>query len=390
MRWWFFCALLGAAMFVLTGCPDQDGVPGQQSSSILVFRYDAVRDVVITSTYQLSADTPITAQRYANALAALPEVSYTPTAAIRLANPLATVVNDVLTVNYRDVAGLQQLSSAQAASAVAAFEAWRWVPGVREVRLQAAGQPMTILGPLVITQPLQFGNYTYVVNPTTGEVAYLVGSLNPATIAQAVTILQQREIRELPAQAGLRPLLPVGVTISANPAAITTAGVLTVNLSANFPREETARLAGIVLMMTQFPTVNAVQFTFGGQTVNAPFMRSNLNAPIRPYDLLLPLIVASAASVETTAQLQAIAEKTLGRKAEVASALVWQDLALLTTDAQPGTAPQTVALRKMEQDYVVLGHGVNLSVVQLLQQGVPQEAITAFRLPGWENFELAR
>ncbi|MHB9107123.1 MAG: GerMN domain-containing protein [Armatimonadota bacterium] len=387
MRWLFLLAVLISAV-LLAGCPEEEnGQPMQQAISILTFRYDAARDVVIANTRSFAVDGAITPQRYADALAGLPEATYTPSATIRMTDPQATVTDGVLTVNYRDVAGLGGLSSAQAAAAFAALEAWWWVPGVTQVRLQFNGQPATALGPVAITQPLSRPIHTYVLQPTTGEVGYLTGALMPADLPAALTILRNRQISTFPAQQGFTPLLSPNVTLTANPNQIAN-GVLTVDLAGNFPRTDSARLAGIVLMLTQFPAVQAVRFTFGGETINAPIMRSNLNAPLRPYDLLLPA-AATAASPAVTDAVKTAAAKTLATPADFEPALVWKDLALVTTRPQPDTAPRSFLLKGQEGTYRVLASGTNLPVAELLQQGVPVEAVIAFRLPGWENLSLS-
>jgi len=392
MRWWICSTLLGAAL--LLGCGNNEKAHTPPMSSLLVFHYDSVREIVIASTYSLSTDRPVTPQRYAEALTRLPEVSYLPTptparpTTIRLADPQARVVDSVLTVNYLDVAGLSEISSAQATAALAALEAWFWVPGVRAVYLQAHGRPLTHLGPVRLTYPLTPAYRTYVVHSATGEVGYLAGAPMPATVRDAVDILQRREIAAFPARQGFTPLLPPGMTLTTGPANLVD-GVLRVDLPAYFSRSNMAQLSGIVLTLTQFPEVDAVQFTFGGRVASAPFMRTNLDAPVTPYALLLPPLVAREASGETTRTLQALAEQTLGRPADFSSALVWQDLAMITTHAQPGVASQTFAMHMQDGQYTVLSYGPHLSVVQLLKQGMPEDAVTAFRLPGWEHFALA-
>lgn len=386
MRWFLLCCVMISAV-LLAGCTEgENGQPMQQTISMLTFHYDAARDVVIATTRSFAVDGAVTPQRYADALAGLPEATYTPSAAIRMTDPQATFVDGVLTVNYRDVAGLEGLSSAQAVAALAAIEAWFWVPDVTQVRLLFNGQPATVLGPVAITQPLRQAFHTYVLQPATGEVGYLTGALTPADLAAAITILRNRQISTFPAQQGFMPLLPPNVTLTANPSQIVN-GVVTVDLGGNFQPTDSARLAGIVLMLTQFPTVLAVRFNFNGETVNAPIMRGNLNAPLRPYDLLLPTAAAVALpAVNDTVTTAAM--KSLDRPAKFGQALVWKNLALIT--AQPAdTAPLTMLLKTWDGGYQVLASGPSIPVVQLLQQGVPAEAVVAFRLPGWENLSLS-
>jgi len=388
MRWLFVFGFFISAILLLAGCPEEEnGRPMQQSISILTFRYDAARDVVIATTRSLLVDVAITPQRYADTLSQLPEASYTPSPAIRLANPQATMADGVLTINYREVAGLERLSSAQTVAAFAAIEAWWWVPDVREVRLRFNGHPATVLGPVTLTQPLRQAFYTYVLQPATGEVGYLVGALTPADLAGAITLLRNRQISAFPAQQGFTSLLPSNVTPTANPNQIAS-GVLAVDLSGNFPRTDNVRMAGIVLMLTQFPTVQAVRFTFDGETINAPFMRGNLNVPLTPYDLLLP-VAAVVAEPAVTDAVKTAAVKTLGQPVEFGQALVWKDLVLITMQPRSDAVPQTFLLKGQEGAYRVMAYGPNLPVAQLLQQGVPFEAVIAFRLPGWENLSLS-
>lgn len=386
MRWLLLFSVIISAV-LLAGCTAEENVrPIQHTISMLTFRYDAARDVVVATTRAFAADGAVTPQRYADALAGLPEATYTPSAAIRMTDPQATFTEGVLTVNYRDVAGLEALSSAQTSAAFAAIEAWFWVPEVTQVRLLFNGQPATVLGPVAITQPLRQAFNTYVLQPATGEVGYLTGALTPADFPGAITILRNRQISTFPAQQGLMPLLPPNVTLTANPNQVVN-GVLTVDLAGNFPRTDSARLAGMVLMLTQFPAVQAVRFTFNGETVDAPIMRGNLNTPLRPYDLLLPAAASIATPVVNNA-VKTAAMKSLDRPAEFGQALVWKNLALI--NAKPAdTAPLTMLLKTWDGGYLVLASGPSIPVAQLLQQGVPVEAVIAFRLPGWENLSLS-
>jgi len=250
MRWGLLYLLLSAALLLL-GCGGEEG-PYAPPTSLLTFRYDAARDVVLAATHALRTDEPVTAQRYAEALARRPESGYAPSLTLRLASPEVAVQDDVLTVNYREAAGLGSLASAQVEAVMAALEGWRWVPGVREVRVQALGQPLTALGPLALAQPLAPAYHTYVVQPVTGEVGYLTGGAQPRTLAEAVTLLQRRTIRDTPALQGFRPLLPVGITLTVAADRLEN-GVQPVELSVNYPRTEVARLAGLVLNLAQFP-----------------------------------------------------------------------------------------------------------------------------------------
>lgn len=387
----YMMLLLGCLFgLLLLGCSEEGEPAPQATTSLLTFRYDAARDVVLATTHALATtDDSVTAQQYATALALRPEVSYAPSTTLRLASPEVTVDNGALTVNYREAAGLQGLASAQVSAVLAALEAWFWVPGITEVRVQANGQPLTALGPVVLEQPMPRRFHTFVYQPATTEVAYLVGSLMPATLAEAVELLQQRQIREFPATQGFRPLLPQESMVTVRADALAD-GVLPIDLAADFPRVEPSRLAGMVLMFTQFPQVEAVRFTFGGQTVNIPFMRSNLGGPITPYDLLLPAEVGTVAGGQTLQELQSAARAALGQPpASFGPALTWRTWAVITAVPTAGAAPQTLVLQRGPVGYNVVMSGTNLPLAQLLERGVPREAIQALRLPGWEQVALA-
>lgn len=383
MRWVIYLWLCPFAL-LLAGCGDNTAplAPSRALASMVTFRYDAARDVVVAQTSTLAYQDPLTAQRYAEALAMLDNTSYAPTTTLRLANPTPTVSDGVLTVNYRDVAGLEQLSSAQTTAILAALEAWWWVPEIRELRVQANGQPLTTLGPITLTQPLRRAYHTYIYHPQTGEVAYLVGSLTPANLSEAIAIINRREIREFPATQGFLPLLPPNVTMTPAIDKIVR-GILPVDLSANFPRQDSARLAGLVLMLTQFPQAGAVQFTFGGESVKMDFMRSTLDAPLSSQQLLLPPIVAQSANRATQEALQATVQETLGRvPASYGSALVWRDWATVPVVPQAGATARMVLLQQQAQGYQVVLSDVTQAGQPL--RSVPSEVIIAFRLFGWE------
>ncbi|HEX2951851.1 MAG TPA: GerMN domain-containing protein, partial [Armatimonadota bacterium] len=276
-------------VFCLGGCKmEEDHSSPTQTMSLLTFDYDAARDVALAHTYPSTYIRPLTAQGYVTALAVLPAVNYHPTANIHLANPIPRVDKKHLVVNYDSASGLDQLSSSQAAGLMAVLEDWLWAYEIKDVDLLVEGRPVRTLGPLTITQPLHRQFHTYVIQPVTGEVGYLVGALTPKSLADAVAILNRKEISELPALHGFEPLLPPQVRITA-PVGRITDGTLTANLSSStLPSPFDTRLTGIVLMLTQFPGIDAVQFTFAGVKRDAPFMRGNLNAPISSMQLLLP------------------------------------------------------------------------------------------------------
>ncbi|HEY3418767.1 MAG TPA: GerMN domain-containing protein [Armatimonadota bacterium] len=380
---WLLLGVMCAGMALLAGCSEKEetAVP---RTSLLLFRYDPAREVVTASTVPLAGKGMPTAQQYADALAAQPGASYAPSASLRLADPQATVADGTVTVNYRQADGLAALSSAQTTQVLAMLEAWWWVPGVRDVRLQVKSAPVAMLGPLAITQPLTRTFYTYVMQPETGEVAYQVGSLTPRTPTEALAILQRREIRQFPATRGFRPLLPVDATIT--PAFDKLAnGVLPVNLTGAFPPAEHARLAALALNFTQFPEITAVRFTSDGATVNEPFMRGNLNAALTPYDLLLPMDVALPATEAEAAAVKTAVSTALGREpAGMGTPIIWREWALVTVTPTAGTPAQTYLLRQTTGTYTVQVSGANLSVTSDLLRTVPREVLIALRVPGWE------
>lgn len=259
---------------------------GKHYISIVTFRYDAARDVVLAKTTLVKLRQPISAQAYANALSRLPDMSYTPTETIKFDNPIATYNkrHRRLSVNYRNIAGLDQLASAQTAAVLAALEAWWWVPDVNEIYLQLEGRTSSLLGPLVIYQPLRHQYHTYILNAHTGEIGYLYGNLSPSTIREAVSILNRHEITTYTAMQGFQPILPPGVKLTYTKIHD---GILSADLSPRVYKQKGA-LAALVLMFTQYKGVHAVQFTFDGQRLDMPFMHGNLSKPITASQLEIP------------------------------------------------------------------------------------------------------
>jgi hypothetical protein len=386
MRWNRLCYAWGVlGLFLLASCPDRTDIATPIAITMMTFRYDGARDVVIATTRPLAIAQPVTSQRFANALALASGVSYTPAANLRLANPVPTVNGAVLTVDYRDVAGLGQLASAQVNAILAALEAWWWVPGITEIQLQAAGQPITTLGPLTISQPLRREYHTYVIQPQTGEVGYLVGSLTPPTLTEAVRILRARQISEFPATQGFQPLLPPEIDATTG---TVKDGTLPVNLTAPFSTGQSPRLAGMILMLTQYPEIEAVQYTFAGETTNAPFMRGNLNAPLSSQQLLLPSTVASIATAQQRTGIEAAVVAHLGAQpASIGQALIWRDWAKVAVTPTPGVPVQQYVMHQGAQGYTVQTVDAGAPSDVLLARGVTREAIIAFRLQGWEELE---
>lgn len=51
----------------------------------------------------------------------------------------------------------------------------------------------------------------------------------------------------------------------------------------------------------------------------------------------------------------------------------------------PGVNPQLYILQKVGDHYQVLCHSIDPDPLQLLQQGMPRDAIVALQLPHWEK-----
>jgi hypothetical protein len=379
--------LVLCALAWVLGCtePPADGPP-QPPISLLTFRYDAARDVVIAHTVSLPTTVPLTAQRYANALASRPDTTYAPAPALRLAHPIPRVTDGTLTVDYRDVAGLDGFSAAHSQGALAALEAWRWTPGIDRVTILAAGEPLLELGPTPVADPFAPGYHTFVVHPETGEVGYLPGTPRPDSLDDALDILRRRDA--FTAGAGFEPLLPANARLTADPRQMQDS-FLTVQLTGVLPGAEHARLAGIVLMLTQFPQPHAVRFTFNGAVSPEPFMRTALDDIISPYALLLPEEAGTPADAETRVALRETITARMGRApASTGPARVWRDWAVVPVKLTPQGGTQLFLLQRRDDAYTVVHGGPTLPTGDLLTRQVPRDAIVALRLPGWEQVGL--
>ena len=392
LRW--FCWIIPLALVLgCAGCQGKEETAAAQTryASALTFRYDAARDVVLATSHPVSfaaapGQTAAPSQRYLDTLAALPETAYAPAADLRLADPAAMLANGVLTVNYRDVNGLERMNGTQATAALAACEAWAWTPEVREVRLQAAGKPLIALGTQTISQPLKRPYATYVVQPQTGEIGHLAGGPAPATLAEAVVLLNKRQLRAHAAP-GFLPLLPPEVELFADLGHLDNR-TLAVDPSPDFSTTEHARLAGLVLMLAQFPEVDAVRFTFGKLTVTQRMMRGDLEKPLSPYDLLLPP-AATVAENTAAAAIKKAAQSGLSRPPlSVSPPLVWREWAAVTIAPAKSAPEQTVLLNQDAAGYAVTITGERLLARQAMLHDVPRDAILALRLPGWEGVAL--
>jgi len=256
---------------------------------------------------------------------------------------------------------------------------------VRQARFQVRGEPMALPELAPFPQPMPPAYHTYVAQPVTGEVMHLVDLHLVETLPEAISALQTRAISESAMTQGLHPLLPAGMTLAADPATIED-GVLTVNLADGTGRDLDANLAGMVLMLAQFPEVSAVQFTFKDAKVDRPFMRGNLNAPITPYQLLLPAEVATLATQAQFAAIQQAVQAEVGRVPVTLRALrVWRNWAAVAVTLEGADAQQTVLLqRDNDGTYAVRMNAVNPTAMQI-RDALPADAIIALRLPGWDD-----
>lgn len=435
MRWWALVIGMLAGMLMVVGCSDPAAQP-PVTISLLTFLYDpqrqvalaVTRDVVIspagdfitsmpvnmatasptmtptqpystnhpsgTMDYRIERQDygvvaparapyfipPVGAQEYANALANLPQMNLMPAPGVSFANPVPTVTDGALSVNYLTLAGLDQLSVEQASPIFVSLESWWWVPGVHCLTLLINGNPLKVLGPYTFCTPLQRSLYTFLVQGDTGEVGYQIDAPYPANLADALDILAKRELALTPATQGFIPLIPPDVNFTAYVGNITN-GVLTFDLSTCFDTKDQYRLAGLVLMLTQFPEVSAVQFAFNGQIVDAPFMRANLNQPLTATDLILPTTVGMLPCVAELNAIQNTVQASLGHSpASMDNALVWQQWASVQVVPTQGATSLLYVMRKVGDHYAVFASGTDLKAEQLLRQGMPHEAIIALHL----------
>ncbi|HEX2950219.1 MAG TPA: hypothetical protein VHV83_11755, partial [Armatimonadota bacterium] len=139
---------------------------------------------------------------------------------------------------------------------------------------------------------------------------------------------------------------------------------------------------GIVLMLTQFPGIDAVQFTFAGVKRDAPFMRGNLNAPISSMQLLLPPLAAKPANRQTAEIIRrAIPVDQEENELTFCSTLIWQDWAMVTTTSR------SYLLERQDETYTVRFADNELQAKELLIRKVPSDVIIAFRISGWQDLE---
>jgi len=439
MRWWMLaCGLMAVSIFV-AGCGDPAAGPAV-TVSLLTFHYDPSRDVAlattrdavvspstsfITSTPVMMKVAPpevtipskpystvvssrfpninrtyavvspgrlpkfgpyVSPQEYADLIAPLPVMSFCFGPDTRFANPCPTAKANVLTVNYRNVCGT--FTCDEATAIVASLETWWWVPSVCTYHFQADGKPIKNIGGYFIGDPWQHTFHTFVVQEQTGEIGFLVSGLHPRNLKEGLDILASRDICPTPAAKGFVPMLPPGVNFTAYINEIKD-GVLPFDFSGSCPTNDKFRMAAIILMLTQFPGVNAVQFYFNGQIIDQPFMRSNLNRPLTAADLILPTTVALLPETGVNACLRTSVQASLGREpAFYGDSLVWGNWACMQVVPEKGGSGRTYILHKTDETYQVFASGTDLSPVRLLRDGMPREAIIALRLPHWEDVIL--
>lgn len=438
MRWWAITLGALAATLALAGCSSQPASGPEQVVTLLTFQYDPSRDVVLATTrdsvispsQNFVTSTPVNtpappytvpsvpystqhtqndrqdyavlsppriprmnpavpAQVYANALASLPIMSFNFPPDIRLMNPTATVNGSTLYVNYCLAEGLDEITCCEATTILGAFESWEWVPGILQVYITAHGEPLTALGPFTFKQPMPRSYHTYIVQSQSNEVGYCFGTLNPGCLNDALGILARREICEIPASKGFVPLIPPDVAFTADVEHISD-GILPFNVTDGFPSGDSGRIGGLVLMLTQFPEDSAVQFSFCGRRVDTRYMRGSLDRPFTVGQLLLPTSVAMIPCLPVCSAINNATQISLGRAPYAfGNALVWEDWASQMVVPDKDAAPRLYILHKQEDNYTVFASGPSLSPLQLLQQGMPKEAIIALRLPHWEAVIVA-
>lgn len=289
-----------ALLIALIGCGNlaqAQTTANEFPHTLLLMQYDVERNVKLLETVTFTTTTnDFTPQQYADALAARPEMEFTAGGQnTHYRDPQATVAGDTLSVNYRDYADAS-LSSSQSILFWTRFSSWFWVPGIRKVRLYANGKEVTWVGEGTVEQPIISTAYLYLYNPNTREVGidWADSRILPynATLKEALRTLCEHKQSLTNGRRAFEPLLPKGMVLLTPEYPKTpladSSGVLHIELPANFPRTEVGRLAGMVLLLTQFPEVNAVRFTFGGKVLNEKFMRTTLDKPISPYDIDSP------------------------------------------------------------------------------------------------------
>lgn len=259
-------------------------LPQQQIKSVLRFSYDIHTGNAVTPVTEERA-TALTPLEYARALAHNPAMQWTPPLPnTRYVHPRVSLQAGSLVVRYT-VEGRYPMSSSELAGLWAMLEAWWWVPGVREVTLldqHGNTLPIPEYGTLERPAPRRYQTYAYLADRYT--MGYLTGVKPPQSLHEALNQLAQRMLGDQSSSPRVQPLLPEGVRITADTRHVVD-GVLPVDLSAPIHQERPVRLAGVVMMLTQFPEVQAVRFTFNGEALNDPFMRTTLSQPVTPYDL---------------------------------------------------------------------------------------------------------
>lgn len=259
---------------------------GQVASVVYIWLDDQVERV---ATYPFHYSGKVTAQQYADALAARPEMEFTCSGEDRFhyRKPKVTVNGDSLEVNYTDVLEISSLSSCEMQAFFTSFNSWFFVPGVHRVWWLAEGKRVESFAEMgEFVQPLRMDDIAlFYCYPRTGEIVrdgYGNSSRN-MSFNNMTASLNNRIALKYPRDA--EPLLPEGMIIRPS---LSTNGVLTIDLPSSFPMYQPVRIAGLVLTYTQLPQVRVVRFTFAGKTLNTLFMRTTLDQPIHVYDLIVP------------------------------------------------------------------------------------------------------
>ncbi len=280
---------------------DKTSMPQGKVASVVFNRFDGDGHTRVV-TYPFNFSGEVTAQQYAQALAALPQMDFNTTTTnddrydrFHYRRPEIRLQDGELEVNYTDVLEISSLSSHQMGEFFAKFDSWFLTPGVIRVRWLREGKLVTDFaeyGP--ITQPFnKIGGNPYYANLRTGEL--LRGFPDRSffdfrSIEGTTEFLNSGKVKQVPDE--FKALLPEGMSL-ATPSypkipLTESNGRLSFDLPANFPVDEPLRLAGISLAYLQYPGVQAIQFTFGGKVRTGKFMRTDLAQPIHNYDLILP------------------------------------------------------------------------------------------------------
>jgi len=209
--------MLISALISITG-----GLPAAARHSLLLFEFTSRGDVIVR-TVPFAGGVGFTAQQYADALAARPEMDYgctTTSVHLRKLQTTATVRGDAMTVNYHDPSFTTLSTSSETFDFCALFNAWYWVPGVRRLYWQHEGKSVTAFSELDIgTQPFTYCPCLFGYHPGRNELIMSgredAFHTDGTTLRQMLIRLNARESPGSPGD-GVEPLLPPGMAITAN------------------------------------------------------------------------------------------------------------------------------------------------------------------------------